>query len=471
MEILFIIGGALLGAIVTWFFLKGKANVQQERVMAQERQLAELQQEMYQNRERENILRRELQDEASKRAAAEEKNSRIPELEEALQRKEVKGESLQQEISVLKSRLSGVETRLEEERKAGDEKLQILNRSREQLKEEFQNLANKIFEDKSRKFTDQNKENLNMVLTPVREQLKEFKQKIEDVYDKESKDRHSLFLEISQLKKLNQSIGEEAVNLTRALKGQTKTQGAWGEMILERILEESGLHKGREYETQGSYVNDEGRHQRPDVIVHLPDGKDVVIDSKVSLTAYERYCSAATDAEKGKHLQQHVLSVRSHFKLLSDKKYDELAGVRSLDFVLMFLPIEGSFMAALDSEPQLFSEAFARNIMLVSPTTLLATLRTIQNIWRYEYQSRNALEIARKAGDLHDKFVGFIATLEDIGSKIGKAQEAYDKAKKQLTSGKGDLVSRTNALIALGVKAKKALPDTLVEEAEESKDR
>ncbi len=468
MELLFLFAGLLLGAAVVWLLLKGRIGLLHERISLHEEQNKGLLQEQRQSRDRENGLRRELQEAAAKRSAAEEKNSRIPGLEESLRQKALKSENLQQEISGLKSRLSEVETRLEGERKNSEEKLDILNRSRQQLKEEFQNLANKIFEDKSRKFTDQNKENLSMVLNPVREQLKEFKQKIDDVYDKESKDRVSLFHQINQLKKINLSIGEEAVNLTRALKGQTRTQGVWGEMILERILEESGLHKGREYEAQGSYLNEAGKHLRPDVVVHLPDGKDVVIDSKVSLTAYERYCSATTGEEKEKQLQHHILSVRSHFKLLSEKRYEELAGIRSLDFVLMFLPIEGSFMAALDGDPQLFSDAFARNIMLVSPTTLLATLRTIQNIWRYEYQSRNAQEIAKKAGDLHDKFVGFVATLDDVGNKIGKARDAYDKARKQLTSGRGDLVSRTNALIALGVKAKKALPGALVEEAEEA---
>ncbi|KPK30518.1 MAG: hypothetical protein AMK70_13965, partial [Nitrospira bacterium SG8_35_1] len=325
--------------------------------------------------------------------------------------------------------------------------------------------ANKIFEDKSRKFTEQNRENIEGVLKPMREQLLDFKKKVEDVYDKESKDRVSLLNEIIHLKTLNERISEDALNLTNALKGQSKTRGSWGEMILERVLEESGLQKGREYEVQTMYASEEGQRRHPDVIVHLPEGKDIVIDSKVSLTAYEKFCSADTEEKRNKRLKEHIISVRAHIKVLSEKRYEELEGIRTLDFVLMFLPIEGAFWTAIESEQGLFNEAFDRNIMLVSPSTLLATLRIINNIWRYEDQNKNALIIAKKAGDLHDKFVGFVEALDDVGQKIDRARESYQTARNRLSEGKGNLVRRSVELRQLGVKAQKELPEGLVAQA------
>ena len=403
-------------------------------------------------------IREKLAAEAERRAVAEEKSSRVPGLEGDL-------DKAQQENTLLQTRMAELETRLEDERKNSAEKLSLLQEARDQLKLEFQNVANKIFEDKSRKFTEQNKENIEGVLKPMREQLVDFKKKVEDVYDKESKDRVSLLTEIIHLKALNERISEDAINLTNALKGQSKTRGSWGEMILERVLEESGLHKGREYEVQAMYASEEGQRRHPDVIVHLPEGKDIVIDSKVSLTAYEKYCSADTDEKREKRLKEHVISIRTHIKELSNKRYEELEGISTLDFVLMFLPIEGAFWTAIESEQGLFNEAFDKNIMLVSPSTLLATLRIINNIWRYEDQNKNALIIAKKAGDLLDKFVGFVDALEDVGQKIGKAHESYKTARDRLSKGKGNLVRRTEELKQLGVKAKKELPEGLVVQA------
>jgi DNA recombination protein RmuC len=403
-------------------------------------------------------IREKLAAEAQRRAVAEEKSSRVPGLEGEL-------DKAQQENTQLQTKMTELETRLEDERKNAEEKLSLLQEARDQLKLEFQNVANKIFEDKSLKFTEQNKENIEGVLKPMREQLVDFKKKVEDVYDKESKDRVSLLTEIIHLKSLNERISEDAINLTNALKGQSKTRGSWGEMILERVLEESGLHKGREYEVQAMYASEGGQRRHPDVIVHLPEGKDIVIDSKVSLTAYEKYCSAHTDEKREKRLKEHVISIRTHIKELSNKRYEELEGISTLDFVLMFLPIEGAFWTAIESEQGLFNEAFDKNIMLVSPSTLLATLRIINNIWRYEDQNKNALIIAKKAGDLHDKFVGFVDALEDVGQKIGKAHESYKTARDRLSKGKGNLVRRTEELKQLGVKAKKELPEGLVVQA------
>ena len=425
--ILIVIAGVLAGIVVALLFWAGK-------------------------------IRGELTAEAERRAIAEEKSSRVPGLEENLDR-------AKQENILLQTRISELETRLEDERKNAEEKLSLLQEARDQLKLEFQNVANKIFEDKSQKFTEQNKENIEGVLKPMREQLVDFKKKVEDVYDKESKDRVSLLSEIVHLKSLNERISEDAINLTNALKGQSKTRGSWGEMILERVLEESGLHKGREYEVQTMYASGEGQRRHPDVIVHLPEGKDIVIDSKVSLTAYEKYCSADTDEKREKRLKEHLFSIRTHIKTLSDKRYEELDGISTLDFVIMFLPVEGAFWAAIESEQELFNEAFDKNIMLVSPSTLLATLRIINNIWRYEDQNKNALIIAKKAGDLYDKFVGFVEALDDVGLKLDKAQDSYKMARNRLVDGKGNLVRRTEELLQLGVKAQKELPEGLVVQA------
>jgi DNA recombination protein RmuC len=422
------------------------------------RQMAELKDSIKDFEEDTTALREKLAAEVERRAIAEEKSSRVPGLEEGL-------EKAKEENTTLQAKLSELDTRLEDERRNTEEKLTLLQEAREQLKLEFQNVANKIFDDKSQKFTEQNKENIEGVLKPVREQLLDFKKKVEDVYDKESKDRVSLLSEIVHLKTLNERISEDAVNLTNALKGQSKTRGSWGEMILERVLEESGLQKGREYEVQTMYASEEGQRRHPDVIVHLPEGKDIVIDSKVSLTAYEKYCTADKEEKRSKRLKEHIISIRTHIKTLSEKRYEELEGIRTLDFVLMFLPIEGAFWTAIESEQGLFNEAFDKNIMLVSPSTLLATLRIINNIWRYEDQNKNALIIAKKAGDLHDKFVRLVEALDDVGQKIDKARESYQVARNRLTEGRGNLVRRSIELRQLGVKAQKELPEGLVAQA------
>jgi len=442
--ILAVLAGVLVGIIGGLLFLPGK-----------NRQIDELKRSIKEIEEGAATLREQLAAEAERRAVAEEKSSRIPGLEE----RQEKG---RQENTALQTKLSELETRLEDERKNADEKLALLQGAREQLKMEFQNMANRIFEDKSQKFTDQNRDNIEGVLKPIRDQLLDFKKKVEDVYDKESKDRVSLLNEIIHLKTLNERISEDAVNLTNALKGQSKTRGSWGEMILERVLEESGLQKGREYEVQTMYASEEGQRRHPDVIVHLPEGKDIVVDSKVSLTAYEKYCTADAEEKRDKHLKEHIISIRTHIKTLSEKRYEELEGITTLDFVLMFLPIEGAFWTAIESEQGLFNEAFDKNIMLVSPSTLLATLRIINNIWRYDDQNKNALIIAKKAGDLHDKFVGFVEALDDVGQKIDKARESYRMARNRLTEGRGNLVRRSVELRQLGVKAQKELPENLI---------
>ena len=340
--------------------------------------------------------------------------------------------------------------------------------ARRQLSAEFQHLAQNILEEKSRTFTSQNKEHLGHILNPLREQISDFRKKIEDVYDKESKDRIALSHQVTALKDLNERISRDAINLTNALKGQVKTQGNWGEMILERVLELSGLVKGREYETQVSHENEEGKKAQPDVIVHLPDKKDVVIDAIMSLVAYQRYCEYETKEEKEAALTQHIVSIRAHVNGLGAKRYSELNGIRSLDFVLMFIPIEAAFIMAIEHDSGLFKEAFEKNIVIVSPSTLLATLKTIEHTWRSEYQNRNARTIAKKAGDLYDKFVNFTASLEAIGDKLDKAKSAYDTAHNRLVSGQGSIVSRVQALKEMGADSRKTLSDALLEKTGES---
>jgi len=383
---------------------------------------------------------------------------------------EVLQQSLQQQQRLLADRnqqFAELESRWEAEREAYEEKLQLLKEAREQLKLEFSDLATRIFNDKSQRFTEQNREHLGHLLNPLREQLGDFKRRVEDVYVAETKERRALQQQIEQLKQLNQQMSQDAVNLTNALKGENKAQGNWGEVVLQRVLEQSGLREGHEFETQVS-VTEAGRRYQPDVIVRLPDGKDVIVDSKASLLAYERYCSAEDPAERERHLKDHLTSVRGHIKSLSEKAYQQLEGVRSLDFVLQFIPVEGAFLLALEKDPELFSFAFERNIILVSPATLLVTLRTIHNLWRNEYQNRNAREIARRGGELHDKFVGFVESVEEVGKHLERGQQAYELAHKRLVSGRGNLVSQAVELQRLGAKNKKQIQSHLTDEAAES---
>ena len=374
--------------------------------------------------------------------------------------------TLQEQLSQLKSEAAEMRAVLDKERKQSAEKIALLNEARDQLKIEFQNLAQQIFEDKSRKFAEQNRTNIDHLISPLREQIGDFKKRVEDVYDKETRDRTALQTEIQHLKDLNQKISREALNLTRALKGDSKTRGNWGEVILERVLEASGLKKGREYDVQVSLKDTEGKRYQPDVIVRLPQDKDVVVDAKVSLKAYELYYSAEDPQEKEDALKSHIDALRTHIRTLAAKCYEDLEGVRSLDFVLMFVPIEAAFLAAVDRDRDLFSEAFEKNIMVVCPSTLLVTLRTIENIWRNEYQNRHALQIAEKAGGLYNKFVGFVDALEDVGQQLDKAKASYQTAHDRLVNGRGNLVRRTQELKALGVKAKKELPTNLIESAD-----
>lgn len=356
---------------------------------------------------------------------------------------------------------------LDAETRKAEEKLKVLSDARDALADQFRNLANQIFDEKGTKFVQQNQATLDQMLKPLGERLREFQAKVEETYDKESKQRFSLQHEVQRLLELNTRLSQDATNLTNALKGDSKTQGVWGELVLETILEASGLRKGREYDAQVSLDTEEGGKLQPDIVVHLPDNKHVVIDSKVSLTAYEAYVSAVDDEVRQQELARHVASVRRHVGGLAGKSYPDLYGLESLDFVLMFVPIESALTLVAQGDEKLFLEAFNKGVMIVSPTTLLISLRTIAGIWRYEYQNRNAQELVRQCAAMYDKFVGFVADLEDVGKKIDLARSSYDAAYSKLKTGRGNLIRQAERVRDLGLKPNKALPQQLTDAATE----
>ncbi len=377
-------------------------------------------------------------------------------------------DSKQNEIILIREELTSAKGNLKNtETKLNENKAEIIN-LREQFTKEFENLANKIFEEKSKKFTDQNKTNLDELLKPLGEKIKDFEKKVNDVYVSEGKERASLKEQLTMLHQLNQQMSKEAQNLTKALKGEAKTQGNWGEMILENILEKSGLIKDREYLVQMSLTTEDGKRFQPDIVVNLPDGKHLVIDSKVSLNAYERFSSAETDEDRQIALKEHLLSVKKHIKDLSDKNYQSLYQLKTLDFVLLFIPIEPAFALAGQSDINLFNEAFEKNIVIVSPSTMFIALRTVASIWRQENQNRNAIEIAQKAGSMYDKFELFIRDMSDVGKRLDSAKSGYEDAMRKLHIGPANIVKTIEQLRQLGAKATKKLPQSLLDRSEEN---
>ncbi|WP_245395230.1 DNA recombination protein RmuC [methane-oxidizing endosymbiont of Gigantopelta aegis] len=395
------------------------------------------------------------------------------EVQQAIYQEKLKGQqqiadelsTVQQQLRVSQTENAELKTRLQEQLKNHQQQVELLQSAEQHLKHQFENLAQRIFEQRSKEFSEQNKTSIEHLLTPLRQQFGEFKSRLETLYDSESKDRISLREEIVQLRRDTAKMNQEALNLTRALKGDKKIQGNWGEMVLEKVLEQSGLRKGVEYETQTALRDNDNKLFKPDVIVRLPEEKDVVIDSKVSLLDYERYCSTDDDDERVAALKAHVEAVRAHIKTLSGKDYSHLKGLRSLDFVLLFMPIEAAFMAAFQADEKLFNDAFEHKIVVVTPTTLLATLRTVQNIWRYERQNENARLIADRAGALYDKLCGFAEDLERLGNQLATVNKTYDDAMNKLTHGRGNLIAQAIKFEELGVKVKKKLSKTLTERA------
>lgn len=373
-------------------------------------------------------------------------------------------ESRQLEQQELQLELAALRAQADQARQNAAEKISLLQRSEERLQKEFERLANRVLEQKSAQFEKSNQQSLAHTLAPLQQQIDSFRQQVAQQFTDETKERASLKQELTQLRDLNRNMMDEAHALTQALKGDSKQQGNWGEVVLARMLSQSGLREGHEYETQSQHRNAEGKAFKPDVIVHLPNEKDVVIDSKVSLTAYERYFNAAEENERKRALDEHVRSVRTHIKQLGNKSYQQLDGVRTLDYVLMFIPIEPAFLLAVDQDPDLISLALDNNIMLVSPTNLLVALRTVHNIWQYEYQSQNAQRIASDAARLYDKFVGFVDDMNKVKGALDNTGKHLDSAFNKLSQGRGNLVSRVEKFRELGVQpGKKLNPERLLD--------
>lgn len=365
----------------------------------------------------------------------------------------------------LTARLKDAEATLRSERLAAAEKLQLQQEAEQRLSQQFENLANRIFEQNSGNFRELNQNSLDLLLTPLKEQLEGFRRQVGETHAQETAQRHSLKFELERLAELNARMTEEAAALTRALKGDSKQQGNWGEVVLARILSECGLREGHEYHTQVNIEVDKGKRYQPDVIVHLPQDKDIIIDAKVSLTAYERWYNAADELEKAVALKEHVASVRNHIRELGRKDYQQLPGVRTLDYVLMFVAVEPAFLTALEADPSLVRYGLDNNILLVSPTNLMVALRTIENLWRYERQNQNARHIAERAGRLYEKLRLFVEEMQQMGGSLHKAQESYDKAMGRLVNGRGNLIAQAERFRELGVEVTKTLPEPLVERA------
>jgi DNA recombination protein RmuC len=374
-------------------------------------------------------------------------------------------ETIRSEKEALAIQLSKKETDFENLWERNKEQKQEVEQLQEKFTKEFENLANKILEEKTTKFTEQNKENLKNILSPLQDKIQLFEKKVEDTH-KESIDYHAaLRQQILGLREMNEQMSKETLNLTKALKGDSKMQGNWGELVLERVLEKSGLEKDREYFVQQSFVTEEGNRVFPDVIINLPDGKKMIVDSKVTLTAYERYINEEDDNLKTQFLKEHVISINRHVEQLGNKNYHDLYQMESPDFVLLFIPIESAFALALNEDTGLYNKAFEKNIVIVTPSTLLATLRTIDSMWTNQKQQENALEIARQAGALYDKFEGFVTDLVKIGKKMDEAKVEYQGAMNKLVDGKGNLITSVEKLKKMGAKAKKSLPENIINRA------
>ena len=440
------------------------------RLSAKEFELDSIRDEYDQLVAKHHILVSQLQDEIGRRSAAETRATRIEELESHIQSLNEEWRASHDRIVELTSELAGSEAKREEESKHSEEKLALLTEARTQLGVQFENVANKILDEKTKKFTEQNKLNLESLLSPLETQINEFKQRVNEVYEKESKERFSLGAEIEKLRSLNERMDQDAIELTNALKGQSKTLGNWGEFILEDILQKAGLVKDREYVIRETFVAEDGKRSQPDVVINLPDERHLIIDSKANLTAYNRYCSSEDKLECEQELKKHIAAIRVHVKELDLRRYQDHHKLNSLDFVLMFIPLEPAFIVAVRHDPNLFDDAFSKRIVVVCPSTLLATMRTVGNIWKQEYQKQNVLEIANQSGALYDKFVAFYEDLKDIGNRLAQAQNSYEAACNKLISGKGNLVRRANQILQLGAKASKRLPQAVVAAALDMED-
>jgi DNA recombination protein RmuC len=398
---------------------------------------------------------------------AEQHDAQVASLDQTIERLRMERTNLYVENRDLTARLSAQQTTLDDLQKKTAAHNELLQSTREQMEKDFQILAEKIFVQKSMTISDNHQDGLNNLLQPVREQLGEFRKKIEDVHTQDSRDRIILVKELEHLKELNLQISEDAVNLTAALKGKSKVQGLWGEMVLERILEDSGLKKGHEYQTQVTLKDRNGCARIPDVLIRLPEERVVVIDAKVSLKAFELATRTEDADEEKKYLQQHLDSLKKHITGLADRKYHLLEGIHSPDFVVLFVPTEGAFQTAVTYDPAILDTAMQKKIILASPSTLLAILKIIHHIWRQDEQNRNSLAIAKQAGNLYDKFMGFIEAFEEIGTRLKQSHDSWESARKRLSQGRGNLISRAEALKDLGIQNSKTLPPSFQTEQDE----
>lgn len=431
------------------------------RLLAVEQANGALEQEL-------DSARRTIQEIGERRATLEAEAMRVRVLEEKLAQTELLLTTARQQASDLREASGRISAELKAEREQSEQKIALLLEAKESLTDQFKNLANEILEEKSKRFSEQNQTSLGLLLDPLKLKITEFQTKVEDVYVKEGKDRTALAEQVRQLMDLNQSLSLDAKNLTRALKGSSKTQGNWGELVLERVLEASGLRKGEEYDVQESLARDDGTRAQPDVVIHLPEDRHLVVDAKVSLTAYENLSTSEDECDRQAALKRHLESIRTHIRALSEKNYQVLYGLKSLDFTLMFVPIEPAFMLAVSRDRELFMDAWQRNVLLVSPSTLLFVVRTVAHLWRQEAQDRNAQEIAKRGAELYDKLVGFVEALESLGGRLRQAQKDYDAAHIKLTGGRGNVIRQAEMLKELGVKPSKVLPAAMVEIAVDS---
>lgn len=445
MDILLVVIGLIVGGLSAWFIQKYRLESKTFSVDEKEQLESQL---------------KELELDNAR------KGERIDNLDADLTSTKQDLVEVQSKASDIKERLAREETERASSEKRVTEQREEFAKSKEQLKTDFQNLANSILEEKSKKFTEQNKESMDTLLKPLGVKINEFKEKVESTHETQTRDRVALREQIKQLTSLNVKMSEEANNLTTALKGQSKTMGNWGELVLETILESSGLKEGQEYLIQKSYTTEDGKRLQPDVIINLPDNKHLVIDSKVSLVAYERYCSTLeNDEDSDKHLKEHIASIRKHVSDLSGKSYQDLYQISAPDFVMMFVPLDPALIIALQNDRKLFVDAFEKNIFLVCPATLLFALRTIATLWKHEKRNANAMEIAKRGGALYDKFVGFYGDLETLGASIKKTQACYDESINKLKTGRGNLIRQVEMIKELGAKSNKSLPAAVIEDS------
>ena len=514
--------GLLVGATTIWMVLrvrissaevqaKGESQVEiarlNERLIASQEDAKRLTTEHDNLQKQATLWRDQLDESRDERAQLIERAARLPEMQSAIEISDAAIQKLKQDLGDLREKLGAAESTvisqteqlvaiqsekeslaalrdqltaeqqrlstrvaeltiaLELERSQAGEKLDLLKNAEEQLSNRFKTLASEILEDKSKRFTEQNKTNLDQLLEPLKVKITEFQGKVQEVYVQEGKDRSALAEQVKQLAVLNNQLSEDAHNLTRALKGQAKAQGNWGELILERVLEASGLRKGHEYDVQESHIREDGSRAQPDVVVHLPEDRHLIVDAKVSLTAYEEHANAETDIERDVAMKRHLDSVRAHIKGLSEKNYQQLYGLQSLDFVLMFIPVEPAFMLAISHDSNLWQDAWKKNVLLVSPSTLLFVVRTVAHLWKQEQQNRNAQDIASRGGELYDKLVGFVEDLDNLGAKLQQAQKAYDGAYNKFAGGRGNVIRQAEMLKELGIKPTKQLPQKMIDSA------